>query len=164
MSNKRESEITNMLSNVCFQRTDIKSVELLSNVSSSLGKNSHSMLLKHRSISICTKPPSYRGGREFNFPNNTEKWLEANYKSDQEKLQTANNSQFYFDIKIIVWVLFLECKFISITVTMRAVFHTLSTFNKGKIPACLQSSCRHNLHRSHLEIIMDFPEVSKWGL
>lgn len=103
MSNKMESEITNMLSNVCFQRTDIQSVELLSNISSGLEKNSHSMLLKHGSSCICTKPPScYRGGREFNFPNNTEKLLEANYKSDQEKLQTANNSQVSFDIKIII--------------------------------------------------------------
>lgn len=120
------------------------------------------MLLKHGSSCICTKPPScYRVGREFNFPNNTEKLLEANYKSDQEKLQTANNSQVSFDIKIIIWVIFLEYKFISITVTMRAVFHTPSTFNKGNLAACLHNSSQISLGNS---TGFSWAEVSKWGL
>lgn len=60
-----------------------------------------------------TKPPSYIGGRELYFPSSMKKWLEANYKSDQEKLQTANKSLSYFDIEITtIWVIFLEYNYI----------------------------------------------------
>lgn len=70
-------------------------------MSSCLEKNSHSMLLRHGGR-IYLELASYRGGRELLLTSNTKKRLEANYTSDQEILQTVNNSLSYFDLKIII--------------------------------------------------------------
>lgn len=120
-------------------------------MSSSLEKNSHPMLLRHGGR-IYLEPASYRGGRGLLLTSNTKKRLEANYTSDQEILQTVNNSLSYFDLKIIIWV--WKWNFTLLAHSIKEVY----------LPA-FTVLCRQNLHKSVRNwIFLSLIEVSKSGL